>query len=215
MSSTYLNSNQIRVFPTSKRNQEASGDTYSRYFTEYAITNIINRLVNEESFVITKSNSTASFALNTLSEFEINLGGYYFNFNVQSDEFEELVKRLNNSTRYINVTAKIQVANYGEKSLVAITNPASTPTNAIDSLDGILPDKTTSTFNALEFTPASSYTKTKDIVEEDSGVTTITYTMSILQYVSGLFNLRGQFIVPLQSQIRFKSPILSIDDGEL
>ena len=66
----YINSNQIKVFPSAKRNH--SNDPFSRLMSESTLVSIVNRLVDTDGFVITESYSDSD-------PFEFNVFGYYFN----------------------------------------------------------------------------------------------------------------------------------------
>lgn len=63
----FLNKNNIHVFPVTNKPSEKQ----SRLTTEYNITNIVNRLLDTKSFVITSGAVTAESAL------EFNIRGYY------------------------------------------------------------------------------------------------------------------------------------------
>lgn len=75
MSINYLNSNQLKVFPVTNKPSEPQ----SRLTTEYNITNLINRLLDKKSFVITDNTALDTDPL----EFTIN--GYYISINSKSD----------------------------------------------------------------------------------------------------------------------------------
>ena len=75
MSIKYLNSNQLNVFPVTNKPSEPQ----SRLTTEYNITNLINRLVDKKSFVITSNNALSTDPL------EFTLDGYYVKVDIMSE----------------------------------------------------------------------------------------------------------------------------------
>jgi hypothetical protein len=68
MGAYYADSTNIVVFPTTKRE---FGDRKSRLLTEQNLVDIVNRILDVKSFVITKN-----FVYN--SSFEFNIYGYFF-----------------------------------------------------------------------------------------------------------------------------------------
>ena len=75
----YKESNQIKVFPTSRRNNDF--DRQARFNTESNLVNIINRLVKQPSFIIEGFEYTAG----KMNPGKCNIGGYYFNFETPTD----------------------------------------------------------------------------------------------------------------------------------
>lgn len=71
----YLNKNNIHVFPVTNKPSEKQ----SRLTTEYNITNIVNRLLDNKSFVITSEVTSGESAL------EFNIQGYYVKVDKISD----------------------------------------------------------------------------------------------------------------------------------
>ncbi len=69
----FKNSNEIKVFPTSRRNNE--NDRQARFNTESNLVNIINRLVKQPSFIIEGFN----YENGEMKPGKCNIGGYYFN----------------------------------------------------------------------------------------------------------------------------------------
>lgn len=70
VSDKYVSSSNITVFPSTKRgNVQVS----ARLLSEASLVSIVNRLVDTDSFVITKD---ADYAAN--KKFEFNIHGYYF-----------------------------------------------------------------------------------------------------------------------------------------
>ena len=67
---SYLNTQNINVFPSTKRsNKQVS----ARLMTEASIVGIINKLIDKEGFVITKNED-----IYPEHSFEFNIFGYYF-----------------------------------------------------------------------------------------------------------------------------------------
>jgi len=75
-----IKSTQIRVFPTVHRNMKVSGDIYSRHTSEDFLTSIVNRLIDEDGFVITVKDD-----FHNTSPFRFNIHGYYFNVETLDD----------------------------------------------------------------------------------------------------------------------------------
>ena len=74
-----IESNKIKVFPTTKRSDEA--DRNARLMSEQNLISIVNRLTGLKSFIIhmpSISSGNNSITIPTGSEF--NIGGYYFKF---------------------------------------------------------------------------------------------------------------------------------------
>ena len=67
----YLASNKIDVFPATRRTFES---THARQVTEAALVGLVNKLIDVESFVVTKLSDTYSGS----DEFSFNIHGYYF-----------------------------------------------------------------------------------------------------------------------------------------
>lgn len=70
---SYLSSNNIKVFPAVRRTGGA--DPFSRLMSESTITSIVNRLVDYDGFVITRS--TQSNKQIASGVFEFSIFGYY------------------------------------------------------------------------------------------------------------------------------------------
>lgn len=67
----YLGSGNIRVFPSTRRTHQSS---HSRQVTEASLVGLINKLIDVESFVVTKLTGEEG----TDAEFAFNITGYYF-----------------------------------------------------------------------------------------------------------------------------------------
>lgn len=79
MGNYLANSSNIFVFPTTKREQVSRS---SRLLTEKNIVDIVNKLIDVESFVITRD---YVYGINSSMDFNIN--GYYINV----DDFDEVI----------------------------------------------------------------------------------------------------------------------------
>ena len=71
--SSYLASNKIDVFPSTHR---AGYETTARLITEANLINLINQLLDRESFIITNEEN-----FSTATDLEFNIHGYYFKAN--------------------------------------------------------------------------------------------------------------------------------------
>jgi hypothetical protein len=83
--SYYLNSDDVTIFPSTRR---ATTYVKSKLMSEASVVNIINKLVDKDSFVITGDHdvdSTSPYADNT---FEFNVHGYYFSISKASLLFD-------------------------------------------------------------------------------------------------------------------------------
>lgn len=94
----FINKNNIHVFPVTNKPSEKQ----SRLTTEYNITNIVNRLLDTKSFVITSGSVTDESAL------EFNIQGYY----VKVDKISYL-KPVANSDCYAIITINKKTINVG------------------------------------------------------------------------------------------------------
>ena len=91
-----VKSNKIKVFPTTKRSDEA--DRNARLMSEQNLISIVNRLTGLKSFIIhmpSISSETNSITIPTDSEF--NIGGYYFKF------IDNQTITINNDTKEIGL----------------------------------------------------------------------------------------------------------------
>ena len=84
MGNYLANSSNIFVFPTTKREQVSRS---SRLLTEKNIVDIINKLVDVESFVITRG-----YVYGSDSSIDFNIYGYYFNVS----NFDDVVDAVTN-----------------------------------------------------------------------------------------------------------------------
>lgn len=79
MGNYLANSSNIFVFPTTKREQVSRS---SRLLTEKNIVDIVNKLIDVESFVITRN-----YIYGVGSSIDFNINGYYINV----DDFDEVI----------------------------------------------------------------------------------------------------------------------------
>ena len=91
----FIDKNNIHIFPVTNKPSEKQ----SRLTTEYNITNIVNRLLDTKSFVITSGEVTNESAL------EFNIQGYY----VKVDKISYLGTPTTASDCYATITIKSNV----------------------------------------------------------------------------------------------------------
>lgn len=73
MSNYFLNTENIDIFPSTRRSNKQIS---ARLVTEKSVTSIINKLIDTDGFVITLDNEDGSVP--TAVPFEFNIHGYYF-----------------------------------------------------------------------------------------------------------------------------------------
>ena len=81
----YPSSGSVKVFPTTKRGDQQRS---ARFITEKNIVNLVNNLLDKDSFIITKKVSN-DFDIAT-ENLEFNIGGYYF----KVDEIDTIISNL-------------------------------------------------------------------------------------------------------------------------
>ena len=136
---TFVKSENIRVFPCGGRN--VTKDANARLTTEYNLVSIINRLVDQGSFVITP---TYSYSANNTNEFVFNIGGYLFTLNASglNELFSVLPATLFTSGKAVKKFCLIAYIDPGANRTYAndpfqeLTCLGSTPTGAYS--EGIL-----------------------------------------------------------------------------
>lgn len=127
----YINSNSINVFPCANRG--TAYNLQSRLTSEYNLTNIINQLIDTDSFVITN-------VLTTDGPLAFNIHGYYFNVSNYQD-----ITNLDSS--WTDVYAQITIAhNELEGGLVFHELTVNGTEDVSTNLDG------DTTFDGVEFT---------------------------------------------------------------
>ena len=102
----FLNKNNIHVFPVTNKPSEKQ----SRLTTEYNITNIVNRLLDTKSFIITSGAVTAESAL------EFNIQGYY----VKVDMIRDLGTPTTASDCYAFIKIKEASVTAGEQTFIEL-----------------------------------------------------------------------------------------------
>ena len=102
---TFIDKNNIHIFPVTNKPSEKQ----SRLTTEYNITNIVNRLLDTKSFVITSGAVTAESAL------EFNIQGYY----VKVDKISDLIP-VANSDCYAFIKIKEASDTAGEQTFIEL-----------------------------------------------------------------------------------------------
>ena len=93
----YLQSENISIFPTPNR-----GTNYqpqARLVTEFNLVNIVNRLVDKESFVISYDNTPAGIENNII----FNIYGYWIKANLKDNS---LLTNASNSSLYARIQVK-------------------------------------------------------------------------------------------------------------
>ena len=118
-----LNSNNIQVFPTTKR---SGTDKRSKLLSEANLTNIVNMLLDKKAFIITDvgsreiQNNSDEIIIESDAELEFNILGYYFKVdNTKAildklfDSYTDLVNNLSND-RYLPIYANISTVQVGD-----------------------------------------------------------------------------------------------------
>lgn len=85
----YIDSNKIKIFPSVKRGIEYPS---ARITTEEAFTNIVNKLIDTEGFVITPTFMTDK-------PFEMNINGYYIRVEKGQDILDKFTSGLDTATK--------------------------------------------------------------------------------------------------------------------
>ena len=213
---SFLQSNKIKVFPCSNRNPEK--DSTSRLMTEYNISSLINRFVDQKSFVVYSEEAKGTdfhFGL------DFNINGYYFRI----DDFRDVIGETDwtkqvytNNTTYLYAGIKIvKGAIFTElastKSITKIFTE--TKSSAIDqSVIGSIDD---GSFYGITF-------QLKNNMEEpgswntpqNSGITNI---LPLLKIVVNSNKVVTSVSIPEESYVKFKTDNIYrsvlIDDGRL
>lgn len=90
-----LESSKISIFPTPNRGT----DPQARLITEFNLVNIVNRLVDKESFVISYDNTPAGIENNII----FNIYGYWIKANLKNNS---LLTNASNSSLYARIQVK-------------------------------------------------------------------------------------------------------------
>lgn len=94
---SYVQSDQIKVFPTTRR---AKKQQDARLMTEKALAGIINQLIDKDAFIVTSKDNVSSN-----NSFEFNIKGYYFEVSTLSD----ITNLFNTDTTNKYIYASIQL----------------------------------------------------------------------------------------------------------
>lgn len=182
----FLNKNNIHVFPVTNKPSEKQ----SRLTTEYNITNIVNRLLDTKSFVITSGAVTAESAL------EFNIQGYY----VKVDMISDLGTPTTASDCYATITIiskTIEEDTADEQTFIELDGGEETKKNEDGTTEKNEDGTDVVIYTGVEF----SWEKTAPNTE---------YTLHILHYDG------TNYTIPRASKIRFNQyAINKIDDGDL
>lgn len=92
-----LESGKIKIFPTPNRGTDYQPQ--ARLVTEFNLTNIVNRLVDKESFVISYDNTPAGIENNII----FNIYGYWIKANLKDNS---LLTNASNSLLYARIQVK-------------------------------------------------------------------------------------------------------------
>lgn len=97
MSVNYINSEEVTVFPSTRR----SGYPMSRMMSEANVVGIVNKFLDTDGFVITDTFSTAAG-----STLDFNINGYYFSIDTSSSSsFNTIISGLSNVYAHITLEA--------------------------------------------------------------------------------------------------------------
>lgn len=184
----YINSNSIDVFPCANRG--GNHNLQSRLTSEYNLTNIINQLIDQDSFVITTS-------LTSGGPLSFNIHGYYFNVLNYNDIIN---LGISGDDIYASIRIKANTSTGGV--IFHELSVGGTEENEGSGLDDN--DPTNGLFRGIIFTSPS------DI--PDAGGDQI-YSLHILHRDSGVWS------IPQESTVKFitdsSKRSIRIDDGEL
>lgn len=185
----YINSNNINVFPCANRG--GNYDLPSRLTSEYNLTNIINQLLDADSFVITTT-------LSDQSPISFNIHGYYFNV-TDYTIITSLSGLESASDIYASIIVSSSTSAEGNISFQELNVFNSSGTAGGLNLD----DSATTTFRGIIFTADDT------LSNPSQGI----YTLHILTK-SG-----SSWVVPAESTVKFitnsNKRSVCIDDGIL
>ena len=215
---SYLNSNRVRVFPTTQREKF---DPAAKFTTEYNLASLINKLLDTKAFVLSDNVSTNN---NILNKLEFNIMGYYFF--IENVDLSNLTDYATTSNTFLNATIKITEAQYNAAESTDVGgNEVTSSLNNWWKLEGD-DNNDDNSYSGISFSWQNSSTfetgeqsnqKDDNINESEStDGKYIVYTFTILKR-----NSSGGYEIPQESKIRFKTSksgskhSLMIDDGEL
>ena len=169
MGNYLADSSNIFVFPTTKREQISRS---SRLLTEKNIVDIVNKLVDVESFVITRG-----YTYGSSSSIDFNIFGYYFNVS-DFDEVIDSVTDGENVTSNSSIWANIIIDKVGDYDEL-------TGTDENDKYDGVI-----FTFNDPISSSGRGYIKKLKLVEFSSNLISSAYVpeSSLVKFVSSRIN---------------------------
>lgn len=224
----FINSGKIDVFPCGGRNSDY--DATSKLTTEYNLVSIINRLVDQGSFVVSNS-------LPATGDFLFNIGGYLFS---TSDlTFGGLMPTITEQNRddYIGcyIVAYINPTNYNTTYMQLSPLNATSTTDFITATYGGILD-TEDGFTGIKFVliPQSNIPTDGSVLKVDDGKGN-TYTFGYTREnatTNGIIHVTktqlpllqfdgSSWVIPPDSKIKFRTAAdgkyrsVAIDDGEL
>ena len=179
----YISSDKISVFPCGNRS-----DAYpnAKLTTEFNLTNIINKLINVESFVINKEYKTN----NIVNDLEFNIKGYYFK--LDSSAVTTLVSQFS-SSHSIYAIIKITDVESGDYSFKELQNIADGSGHTLD---------VGSEFQGLKFDSASSSNTNE-------------YSLKVLEKSGSTWIIPEGSKIRFKSIANDNSRLIIVDDGEL
>lgn len=185
----FINKNNIHVFPVTNKPSEKQ----SRLTTEYNITNIVNRLLDTKSFVITSEVTSGESAL------EFNIQGYY----VKVDKISDLGTPTTASDCYATITIISKtLTDDNTQTFIELDGGEETKTNE----DGTTEKNEDGTDVIIYTGVAFSWEAPNTEPTTEDGE----YTLHILHYNG------SKYTIPRASKIRFNQfAINKIDDGDL
>lgn len=214
-SNYYVKSENIDVFPCSNRPEHLD----NRWLTEYNLVNMVNRLVDTKSFVVTNKLvvNENGFA-DATQEFIFNVGGYVFVTTIGSI-ISSLVPQLSTSSINSYVTASIVTTPTSEDTQKQITSSTTggpfLESNYTDeeALDAILSvEDSNKYFTGVAF-QLRTEAELEDWVNDDRH-------LCILQLTQYDANAGFDCIIPSTSKLKFETDTLGsnrsvkIDDGD-
>lgn len=220
----FLESNAIKVFPCSNRDPES--DTTSRLMTEYNISSLINRFVDQKSFVV-NANIPSEIANARQFEFSLdfNIYGYYFRIEevknlVTASDFTEA------GTFYLYAGINVSSGKNTFYELLPIDNSANIihTTKSGDSeiqqyvgyIDKKTKDDSTEQFLGVQFYTSASL-KAPD--KWNTAFDNYTNILPLLKIVVDSNKVVTSISIPEESLVKFKTNdsyrSVTIDDGRL
>lgn len=178
----YISSDEIAVFPCGGRSELYPN---SKLTTEFNLTNIINRLIDVESFVINKEYETNGL----VNDLEFNLKGYYFKVN--SNSVTSLVEQFSSETS-IYAIIKLDTTISGDYHFQELINVEG----------GHSLDVNGNVFQGVKFDTSPS-----NVAGE--------FSLEILKKIDSTWNIPENSKVKFKSIASENNRSIIIDDGEL